>query len=115
MRDVEKETIEQALQSLNDPEGAAVMGNFKNLANWIATVHLQGTHTPQRVQRYLAHLVARLHKSAVEAGKTSRLLQGPPEVQGLTQIAEDACDEPSNSECESDPETGSDAVDSDME
>lgn len=67
--DAEKDVIEQALQSLNGPKGSAVMGNFKKLANWIATINLQGTRTPQRAAKYLAHLVARLHKSMLGAGK----------------------------------------------
>ena len=81
----ERETIESAVQSLNGQEGAAIMGNFKNIANWISTVHLQGTRTSRTVARYLAALVARLHKNAVEAGKTTGEL--PDSVKGLTQMA----------------------------
>lgn len=106
---MEKETIEQAVQSLNGEEGASIMGNFKNLANWIAIVHLQGTRTPQRVARYLAHLVARLHKAAVEAGKSSHPL--PEGVQGLTQMAEDGeevGEEATEADAESDGETDTD-------
>lgn len=107
--DTEKDIIEQALQSLNGPDGSAVMGNYKNLANWIATVHLQGTRTPHRVARYLAHLVARLHKSAVEAGKTTHPL--PEGIQGRTQLAQDSPEDGSGGE--TDAETASE--DSDME
>lgn len=65
------------------------------------------------VARYLAHLVARLHKAAMEAGKTTHEL--PQAIQGLTQLAQDACDEASDSGAETDDETASNDSDADEE
>ena len=115
LTDEERDTIETALITLDTPAGAAVMGNYNNVANWIAQVHLGGSRTGPRVASYLGGLVAEMHKTAHQEGLPEYPV--PEDLEGLTLMVDrsgvaEECDEGSRQEdgCVSDSDDTERAV-----
>lgn len=97
----ERQTIEGALQLLTEENGAAAMGNYTNIASWIASTHLHNSRTTQRVAKYLAGLVVTMHRAAQERSQSVPAL--PDNIVGLTQLVE-------NSGYDNEPNEDSDTV-----
>lgn len=66
----EKKRVKDALIRLSR-DGAASIGRYKFVGNWLSTVVLRGTRTPQAVARYLRHLLQKLYHKAVAANQAA--------------------------------------------
>ena len=102
----EKERIKAALSDLAD-QGPAIMGRYRYVANWIATVCLGSQRSPGQVASHMRLLIKEAHAAAVLRGKTTHPL---PQALVFTQPATEADDavDPERLEVEAESDDDSD-------
>ena len=102
----EKERIKAALSDLAD-QGPAIMGRYRYVANWIATVRLGSQRSRGQVASHMRLLIKEAHAAAVLRGKTTHPL---PQELVFTQPATEADDavDPERLEVEAESDDDSD-------